>query len=555
MSKRLIFPWALMVLGSNALAQALPNAGSELHQIPSTPVPRNAEPRLELKPFNAQVSAEPAGTKVTVNQLRITGAQLYSEGDLLALTGFQPASLLTLNELRAMADAIARHYHRNGYFAAQAFLPAQDIVAGVVAIQVMEGRYGNIHLNNQTNVSDDLANGLLEGLQPGEVMASGPLESRLLLLSDLPGVTVRSTLVPGSAIGTSDLNVDLMPGQSVSGSIDADNAGNRYTGENRLGATINVNEITGHGDVATLRMLTTGPGLHYARAAYQMQFGKARAGVAYSRLDYVLGQEFESLHANGTAKVASAFASYPLIRSRHQNLHVGLNFDAKTFQDRVDATGSVADKTADVWTASLSGDQSDNLGGGGVTAYSLAWSSGTIDLKTPSVRADDLLTAQSAGHFDKLGFNLMRLQNVTNSLSVYAAISGQVASRNLDVSEKMDLGGMYGVRAYPQGEASADEGYLVTLEARLRLPVLPDDSSSQVQLVGFVDGGSVTLNRNPWSTGPNTRTLSGAGVGLVWSDSNNFMVRVYYARKLGNETATSAPDTSGRFWIQAVKYF
>lgn len=555
MSKRLIFPWAIMVLGCNAFAQTLPNAGSELHQIPPTPAPRISEPRLELKPRSSQSTPEPAGTRMTVKQLRITGAQLYSEHDLLALTGFQPGSQLSLQDLRGMALTITEHYHRNGYFAAQALLPAQDIVAGVVAIEVMEGRYGSIYLNNQTNVSESLATGLLEGLQSGDVIAAKPLENRLLLLSDLPGVTVRSTLLPGSAIGTSDLNVDLMPGQRVSGSIDADNAGNRYTGENRLGATINLNELTGHGDVATLRMLTTGPGLHYARAAYQMQFGKARVGVAYSSLGYALGQEFESLHANGTAKVASVFASYPLIRSRNQNLHIGLNFDAKTFQDRVDATGAVADKTADVWTASLTGDQSDTLGGGGVTAYSLAWSSGTVNLQTPSMWADDQVTAHSGGHFDKLGFNLMRLQNVTNSLSIYGSISGQVASKNLDVSEKMDLGGMYGVRAYPQGEASADEGYLVTLEARLRLPVLAEDSSSQVQLVGFVDGGTVTLNRNPWSTGPNTRTLSGAGVGLVWSDSNNFMVRVYYARKLGSELATSAPDTSGRFWIQAVKYF
>ena len=49
--------------------------------------------------------------------------------------------------------------------------------------------------------------------------------------------------------------------------------------------------------------------------------------------------------------------------------------------------------------------------------------------------------------------------------------------------------------------------------------------------------------------------LSGAGVGLTWSDTNNFLVRAYYARKLGNDLATSAPDKSGRFWIQAVKYF
>lgn len=555
MSKKIVFPWALMAISCGVFAQTVPSAGSQLHQIPVTPVPDNALPRIELKPLGPLTSPEPAGTKITVRQLRIHGAQVYSESDLIALTGFQPGSELTLNELRAMAVRIADHYHRNGYFAAQAYLPAQDILNGAVTIEVMEGRYGRIVLNNQTNVSDGLANGLLGGLAGGDLIASAPLENRLLLLSDLPGVTVRSTLAPGATVGTSDLDVDLMPGQRVSGSIDADNAGNRYTGENRLGATINLNEPTGHGDVATLRMLTTGSGLNYVRAAYQLQFGKARAGVAYSALGYRLGQEFESLDANGTAKVASVFGSYPVIRSRNQNMYVGLNFDAKTFQDKVDTTGFVADKRADVWTASVNGDMTDTMGAGGLTAYSLAWSSGTVDLQTASMRASDALSAQTAGHFDKLGFSLMRLQRINNSLSVYASLGGQLASKNLDSSEKMGLGGMYAVRAYPQGEAEADQGYLLTLEARLQLPKFSENMVGRMQLIGFVDSGTVLLNKTPWAIGPNSRTLSGAGVGLNWSDTNGFAVKVYYARKLGTESATSAPDASGRFWIQAVKYF
>jgi hemolysin activation/secretion protein len=146
---------------------------------------------------------------------------------------------------------------------------------------------------------------------------------------------------------------------------------------------------------------------------------------------------------------------------------------------------------------------------------------------------------------------------VTESISLYAAINGQFASKNLDTSEKMGLGGMYGVRAYPEGEAYADEGYLLTLEVRKQLPKFSDRQLGQVQLIGFVDTGSVTVNKNPgpWVTGPNSRTLSGAGVGLEWSETNNFMVRAYYAVKLGNEDATAAPDRSGRFWIQGVKYF
>lgn len=552
MFKNKIIPFALLALSQGILAQQIPGAGSQMQQIPPTPIPQKLAPKVELKQGNAPAVSESDSVQIIVNNLKVSGAKAYSEATLLAVTGFKPGSQLTLSDLRGMASKITNFYRQNGYFLAQAYLPAQNILDGGVTIAVIDGQYGNIKLNNQTNLSDDLANNLLGGLKSGDLITNDPLESRLLQLSDLPGVTVKSTLVPGATVGTSDLIVNVTPGQRISGSIDADNAGNRYTGENRIGATINLNNPTGHGDVATLRALTSGPGLSYARASYQMQFGKATAGVAYSYLDYSLGREFESLQAHGTAKTASIYGSYPLIRSRNNNLYAGLNYDAKTFQDKVDSTGAVTDKQAGVLTASLYGDHRDNFG---VTAYSLTGTTGNIDLQTLSQRTFDATTAQSNGRFNKLGFTASRLQNVTETISFYASINGQAASKNLDVSEKMRLGGMYGVRAYPEGEAYGDEGYVLNLEARMLLPKFSEQMPGQLQLISFVDTGTVTINKNPWAAGSNRRTLSGAGVGLNWSETNNFIVKAYYARKLGSEAATSAPDASGRFWIQGVKYF
>jgi hemolysin activation/secretion protein len=470
---------------------------------------------------------------------------------LLALTGFKPGSELTISDLRAMASRIADFYHRKGYFLAQAYLPAQDIKDGIVTIAVMDGQYGKVSLNNQTNVSGKLANGLLGGINSGDPVTSAPLESRLLLLSDLPGVKVNSTLVPGAAMGTSDLIVNLTPGQRISGSIDADNAGNRYTGANRLGATVNFNEPTGNGDVASLRALTSGPGLNYLRGSYQMQFGKAKVGVAYSALRYELSQEFESLRANGTAEIATVYGSYPLIRSRNNNLYVGLAYDDKTFQDKIDSTSTVSDKQAQVFMASVNG---DHAGGAGLSAYSLTWSSGNIDLQTPAVQSLDALTAQSNGHFNKLAFSATRVQSVTDAFSLSAAVNGQLASKNLDVSEKMELGGMYGVRAYPEGEAYGDQGYVLNLEARYLLPKFSENLPGQLQLIAFGDVGSLVVDKNPWPpiTGTDRRTRAGAGVGFNWSQTNNFMVRAYYAYKLSHHPI---PDNSGQFWIQAVKYF
>lgn len=541
MSNIKLIPFALLALSHSVFAQQPPSAGSQMQQLPRAITPQKVAPKVEIAPDRTPSTAVTADQKITVNELRVTGAKAYSEADLLALTGFQSGRELSLTDLRAMAARVADHYHRNGFFVAQAYLPAQDIVNGRVTIAVIEGQYGKIALNNQTTVSNNLANGLLGGLQSGDPVTAAPLESRLLLLSDLPGVTVKSTLVPGATAGTSDLLVDLTPGPRVSGSIDADNAGNYYTGEYRLGATVNVNEPLGLGDVASLRVLTSGKGLNYARGAYQLQFGKATVGVAYSALEYELSRgAYDGLGYNGTVKIASLYGSYPLIRSRDNNLYAGLNYDDKTFDDRTNST-TYRDKNAQVLTASLYGDRRDSLGGGGVTGYSLALSAGNIDNSTPG---------EINGNFNKLGFSLSRLQRVTDTVSLSAVANGQLASKALDASEQMELGGMYGVRAYPEGEGYGDEGVVLNLEARMQMPKFSDSMPGQLQLIGFVDAGTV----RPHGAGTR-RTLSGAGVGVNWSDTNNFVVRAYYAIKLGDEAANSAPDKSGRFWIQAVKYF
>jgi hemolysin activation/secretion protein len=111
------------------------------------------------------------------------------------------------------------------------------------------------------------------------------------------------------------------------------------------------------------------------------------------------------------------------------------------------------------------------------------------------------------------------------------------------------------VRAYPEGEASGDQGYVLSVEGRLALPQLAPYVPGQVQLVGFVDTGSVTLDKNPWTISTNRKTLSGAGFGLNWTVDNAYAVKGYVARKLGDEKATSAPDSENRFWLELLKSF
>ncbi len=98
-------------------------------------------------------------------------------------------------------------------------------------IAVLEGRYGKLDLRNSSRLSDSLARDTLSSASSGAVIEQSRLERELLLLKDLAGVASAATLKPGEQVGTSDLVVDITPTRTFTGTLEADNYGNRYTGQ------------------------------------------------------------------------------------------------------------------------------------------------------------------------------------------------------------------------------------------------------------------------------------------------------------------------------------
>ncbi|OYW45701.1 MAG: peptide transporter [Sphingomonadales bacterium 32-68-7] len=554
MLKSAIVTAALLASAPAAYAQST-SAGGQLQQIPPAPERPETPPDFTIEPAVPAPEVGPAGPAIRVDTLRVTGATLFDPQVLLAASGFAPGSELTLPEMRAIAARISAYYHTRGYFLAQAYVPEQDVQSGAVTIAVMEGRYGAVRLENGSTLADRVALGVLSGLDSGDIVAAAPLERRLLLLSDLPGVRVASTLSPGATVGSSDLAVELRDGPRVTGSVEADNAGNRYTGEYRAGGTLNLNNPLGIGDQLSLRILASTGGLAYGRAAYQLPVGNMTLGVSYARVRYQLGREFETLDADGTADVASLYASYPLIRSRDLNLYALGALDAKWFEDSVGLVSAQSSKRSRAATLGFRADARDSLGGGGWSDLAAGVTVGELEIRSPLERAADALTARTDGGFGKFQFAASRLQTLGGPLSLFASVRGQLAFDNLDTSEKMELGGAYGVRAYPEGEAYGDEGVIFTGEARLALsqwtPFLP----GRLQAIAFIDLGRVDYAHSPWFAGANTSYRRGVGAGLTWAGPDGFFASASYAHRLGDQPVTSGPDRSGRFLFQIVKIF
>lgn len=547
----------LAAFAGSGNAQVAPDAGSILRdqQKPFLETPSRTAPAIKLDEPARPALKPPTSARFLLNGFRITGNTVFAESELIALIRDYAGRTVGFADLDQAAAQISHYYRERGYLVARAYLPAQDINEGMVEIALIEGRFGKATTNNPSRVRDGVVRSHTAAF-PGTVVTERNIERKMLLLADLPGVgDARATLSPGANVGESDMTVELASSPFATGSVEFDNHGNRFTGASRITGKLNLLSPLGMGDLLNVQLTKGFNGLEYGRLAYQIPVGGdgIKLGVAYSNTDYRLGKTFSALDAGGDAHTYTLNASYAFIRTRNFNVYGQVAHDWRDFQDRVGATATVAEKATRVTSLMLSGDARDAFLGGGITVFSTAFSSGRLNLETAAVRAVDNATVRTHGQFDKWNVNVLRLQSLGERLSAYVSFAGQKAGKNLDSSEKFALGGPYGVRAYPQGEASGDSGYFASAE--LRYTVSVSFMPGVLQPFVFFDSGGVTINESPFAAGTNTRHLSAGGLGLSWVGAGDFQVRLTLATRLGNQPVVSDTDRHTRGWVQAIKYF
>lgn len=567
---------ALLALPVVAQAQNIPDAGTLLRDQPAIPQEVQRLPEREALP----PPLPDTGVQVVLQQVRFSGHEgVISEDFLQALVAEFIGQELGFNGLTHLADRVTEALREQGYLLAFAYLPEQDISKGELLISIQAGRledagsWEGLLQNNTTRLRNNrLAGTLNHQLRLAEEpwVQSQRLERSLLLLNDLAGISAASNLSRGSQPGTSRLDLDLRESPRYTANLWADNYGNRYTGEFRFNAMGQVNNLSGQGDRLTA-MLTQTSDMSYLNLGYQAPLGYSgltgSANLSYMR--YELGKELEVLGYEGDAITATLGLSYPLIRSRLQNLYLNGGYEYKRLDDQ-QFDDSIRDRTYHNLSLSVDGDTLDTWQGGGISNYSLGLRAGNLDRKGNAADyAQDQSGPQTHGNFSSLQLSGSRLQRVTGEVSFLARVSGQYAFNNLDSSEQFSVGGPNGVRAYPAGEISGDHGWQATLETRYDLALLQPWNHT-LQVNAFYDAGGVTLRRDTWSgytpantNATNNPVIMGAGFGANLGQPGVYSLRASLAYKVNDtieDRSTSTNDSDGknrdpRFWLQAMAWF
>jgi hemolysin activation/secretion protein len=553
---------------------SIPNSGILLDTVKPVPPlpPKPVGELIEGVPQERAPLKAEAGLHVHLTSVRFSGVTAVPLSVLQDLVRPDIGKDLSFEELDGLAGRVTKLYRERGFFIARAYLPQQELKDGGIEILVLEGHVGNVQVKYTTagpKISDPVLAGFVkEALPAREAVTIAELERALLLENDLPNLNAHATLVPGASVGTSDLVLEATEsGWFSHDTVEADNAGSRYSGTYRFGGSVNVASPAGIGDLLSARILTSFSGFDYGRLSWAAPVTETglRLGASVTASDYALGGPLVPLGDHGDADVFSVFSVYPIVRSRMFNLYQTVALEDKSLHDDSNA-GEISDKRINVASLGLNGDETDGWNGGGLSTFGATLGLGHLSLLSGALDvAADAATARTAGDYHKLALQAMRQQRLADNWVLYGSVNAQFASKNLDSSESMAFGGPSGVRAYPVGEAPADAGILETLELRYNVPMQTPLGALQGQL--FFDHGSVKLHEDVWSSyiasgAPDTYDLKSVGLGVNLYRENSLLVSFSAAHKIGSNPDpglhgedADGRDLSTRVWLQIVKYW
>lgn len=532
-----------------ALSQPIPTAPAEPGLRPGDDrpaLPEFREPQPPVLPPLPDLPAQPerpsSGLAVFVREIRIEGNTAFSDEALAPVVAPFEGRTITTEELLDLRDRLTRRYVEAGYINSGAVIPDQDVADGVITVRIVEGVLDEVLIEGLTMLRPGFVEGRIRN-GAGPVLNTNDLQDELqLLLADPTIERLDAQLGPGTAPGTSRLEVEVVEAPRFTAAFEVDNERSPSVGEIRGEVEAVARSVLGLADPLVVRLGLT-EGLRDAEAGYSVPLlpNDLRLRLFGELNDAeVVEEPFDALDIESESWTLEAGLRFPAIRGLDEQLIVGADLSRRHSETTIlgepfpDRRGGESDVTA----LRFIGDWLER-GEDEVRALRSTLSLGidAFGATTETTGFDDdgqflvwLAQAQYARRFGEAGYQVILRTDL------------QLAADPLLSLEQLAIGGLDTVRGYRENELVRDSGVIASIEGRipvLELPVPrltgPNDDPT-VTLAPFFDVG------HGWDHGDRTRTerdaetLASLGLGLLWSPSARINTRFYYGYAL-NEIA------------------
>jgi hemolysin activation/secretion protein len=411
-------------------------------------------------------------------------------------------------------------YRTDGYILSQVIVPPQDVEAGMVSLQVIEGYIADVTLEGQVRGRSDILRAYGEKIKASRPLLASDLERYLLLAGDLAGVTARGVLTPSPDVpGASSLAI-VAEHDFAEAFARIDNRGSRFIGPWLFVFGGSTNSTFGQYEKITLIGATAWEPeeLQFAELSIEapVDYEGTVVRFAISGTGSQPGFTLEEDDIDSDSYVGSLEVTHPFVRTREENVSAGLSFEVREVD--TDAVGAkIVEDSLRIIRAFGSWDFVDSGFGEGLQGVNLI--SGEISQGLPIFDASDddsplKSRAEADGDFTKFTGTISRLQGLfVPGLNLFASATGQVASEPLLSSEEFGVGGAQFGRGFDPSEITGDHGYATTLELQYGNAVEDLDFLQSYQVYAFWDYGEVFNDDAPGES-DDVITLMSAGGGI-----------------------------------------
>jgi hemolysin activation/secretion protein len=521
-------------LAQSEASQSLPPPNLDRFPQPlPTPQPLPAEqPNLNSAP-TPKSEPTPSSIQVPVRKVEVQGNTVFKSDEIQRITQSVEGKSVTLEDLRSLADAITQLYLNRGYITSRAVLVDQTIVEGVVQIRVIEGTIEKIDIQGLQQLRERYVRDRIQlGTKPP--LNKDQLEDQLRLLKADPLFElVEASLKPGTGLGQSILTLRIKEAKQLNGFVGADNLSPASVGSERLGAGLSYRNLSRSGDELSASYYRTAQGgsnsfdFNYRLPVNAMN-GTVQLRVAPSRSE-IIDPKFSAFGIRSKTNLYDISYRQPLIRSPREELAVSVGFSIQNgqtflFQDTPFPFGIGADAEGNSRTRVLKFGQ-DYVRRDPQGAWALR-SQFNLGLNIFNATVNDSPTPDGR-FFSWLG-QVQRAQRFGNNHLVIAQADIQLTPDSLLSSQQFIIGGGQSIRGFRQNARSGDNGFRFSVEDRIAI----QHSASGIptlQLVPFVDLGTVWNRSGNPNLLPTQRFLASAGLGIVLEPIPNLTIRADYA--------------------------
>lgn len=536
------------------LTVVLPTAAAHAQTVPApanpariedrfkAPEPPHSAPRIEVSDAESLIPPSLADqTRFQLKAVVIEGSSVFSTADLEPLYTALIGTEVSLADIFRLRDAVTVQYRRKGYLLSKAILPPQEIVDGIVHIRVIEGYIDRVSIEGNVRDRRGLIAAMANRITKSRPLRAADLERYVLLISDLPGLHIRTVIRPSPEhTGAAEL-VIIGDRKLVAGFLEADNRGSVAIGPEEFSAGLEFDSVLGLDEQTSILAAATAQTSELAYVALRHDEVLNPEGLILSlRGSYNRshpGASLAPLSPHGKGEMASIFLSAPVIRSRSHSLTVSGGF---TYQNSSLDLLSVRFNEDRVRFLSfgLTYDFADTAIGDLMparTVLRVRIDQGLNILNPTKTGSANLSRLNGRSDFTLFNAEAARLQSLLPRISLALAVSGQLAITPLLVSQQFGLGGQRFGRGYEPSEVIGDHGLGLSLEARYDAPAL--GTKLQPELYTFLDYGRV------WTTRPlpgqrRQESLSSAGIGLRLDLGHRLHVDVALAKPLNRAVAS-----------------